>query len=137
MNVNKIRKHFTISKESLDYVKEIKENNKLTSESESIEYIIKEHKEKSETTTEMMIRIIANEVAKSMKSDYTKLIKAINHSDRNIQILLEMINGYFIKENVGEILSSDFARSEALDIAEENIKKRISKNRVRRLDNEW
>ncbi len=136
MNVNKIRKHFTISEMSLNYIKEIKEHNKLTSESETLEYIIKEHKEKSETTMEMMIRIIANEVAKSMKSDYAKLIKGINQSDRNLQILLEMINGYFIKENVGEILCSDFARSEALDIAEENIKKRISKNRVRRLDNE-
>ncbi len=131
-----VYRHFYLDEDYLEYLKAIKKKENLSSISKALNNVLREHKEKSETTREMMIRIIANEVAKSMKSDYAKLIKGVNQSDRNLQILLEMINGYFIKENVGEILCSDFARSEALGIAEENIKKRISKNRVRRLDNE-
>ena len=47
-----------------------------------------------------------------------------------------MLNGLFIKNSVGEILVSSVVKSEGLEIAEEAVRKRISKSRVRKLDNE-
>ena len=46
-----------------------------------------------------------------------------------------MLNGLFIKNSVGEILVSSVVKSEGLEMAEEAVKKRISKSRVRRLSN--
>ena len=129
-------KHFYIDKEFLDYLCEIKKTNNLSSMNQAINLVLKEHKEKSDTTTELMIKIIANEVAKALKSDLVKVIKGINSADRNTQIVMEMLNGLFIKSNVGYINTSDIVKAEGLELAEEAVKKRISKSRVRKLDNE-
>ena len=82
-----------------------------------------------------MIKIIANEVAKELKGELEKIIKGINSSDKNTQIVIEMLNGLFIKKNIGYINTSDVVKSEGLELAEEAVKKRISKSRVRRLSN--
>ncbi|RKI48309.1 hypothetical protein D7V67_07135 [Clostridium paraputrificum] len=129
-------KHFYIDKELLDYLCEIKKTNNLSSMNQAINLVLKEHKEKSDTTTEQMIKIIASEVAKALKSDLVKVIKGINSADRNTQIVMEMLNGLFIKNSVGEILVSNVVKSEGLEMAEEAVRKRISKSRVRKLDNE-
>ena len=129
-------KHFYIDKEFLDYLCEIKKTNNLSSMNQAINLVLKEHKEKSATTIELMIKIIASEVAKALKSDLVKVIKGINSADRNTQIVMEMLNGLFIKSNVGYINTSDIVKAEGLELAEESVKKRISKSRVRKLDNE-
>ncbi|MDB2125765.1 hypothetical protein [Clostridium paraputrificum] len=129
-------KHFYIDKEFLDYLCEIKKTSNLSSMNQAINLVLKEHKEKSDTTTEQMIKIIANEVAKELKGELTKIIKGINSADRNTQIVMEMLNGLFIKNSVGEILVSNVVKSEGLEMAEEAVRKRISKSRVRKLDNE-
>ncbi len=132
----KNRKHFTISNEANEYIKKVRSERKIRSESEALEHIVKEHKEKSDTTTELMIKIIANEVARELKCDLVKIIKGINSADRNTQIVMEMLNGLFIKSNVGYINTSDIVKAEGLELAEEAVRKRISKSRVRKLDNE-
>lgn len=129
-------KHFYIDKELLDYLCEIKKTNNLSSMNQAITLVLKEHKEKSDTTTEQMIKIIASEVAKELKGELTKIIKGINSADRNTQIVMEMLNGLFIKSNVGYINTSDIVKAEGLELAEESVRKRISKSRVRKLDNE-
>ncbi|MFR2529566.1 MAG: hypothetical protein ACLS9F_18145 [Clostridium paraputrificum] len=129
-------KHFYIDKDFLEYLSEIKKGNNLSSMNQAINLVLKEHKEKSATTTELMIKIIANEVAKELKGELTKIIRGINSSDRNTQIVMEMLNGLFIKSNVGYINTSDIVKAEGLELAEESVKKRISKSRVRKLDNE-
>lgn len=131
----KQNKHFYIDKYLLDYLKEVKEKNNLSSMNQAINLVLKDHKEKSDTTTELMIKIIANEVAKELKGELEKIIKGINSSDKNTQIVIEMLNGLFIKNSVGEILVSSVVKSEGLEMAEEAVKKRISKSRVRRLSN--
>ena len=129
-------KHFYIDKDFLEYLSEIKKGNNLSSMNQAINLVLKEHKEKSATTIELMIKIIANEVAKELKGELTKIIKGINSADRNTQIVMEMLNGFFIKNNVGFIATSDVFKAEGLELAEEAVRKRISKSRVRKLDNE-
>ena len=63
-------------------------------------------------------------------------INSMSSADRNTQIVMEMLNGFFIKNNVGFIATSDVFKAEGLELAEEAVRKRISKSRVRKLDNE-
>lgn len=130
-----IYKHFYIDSDYLEYLKDIKENEKLSSINKALNLVLEEHKQKADTTTEIMIKIIADEVAKALKSDIENLSKGVNYSDRNIQIMLEMMNGLFIKNNIGEIITSDIVKSEALEISERAVKKKISKSRVRKINN--
>lgn len=133
----KIKRNFSIEKNTFDYLNDIQsENANINSMSSAIDFIAMEHKSKSDTTIELMIKIIANEVAKELKGELTKIIRGINSSDRNTQIVMEMLNGLFIKKDIGYINTSDIVKSEGLELAEESVKKRISKSRVRKLDNE-
>lgn len=133
----KIKRNFSIEKNTFNYLNDIqKENANINSMSSAIDFIAMEHKSKSDTTIEQMIKIIASEVAKELKGELTKIIKGINSADRNTQIVMEMLNGLFIKSNVGYINTSDIVKAEGLELAEESVKKRISKSRVRKLDNE-
>ena len=133
----KIKRNFSIEKNTFNYLNDIqKENANINSMSSAIDFIAMEHKSKSDTTIEQMIKIIASEVAKELKGELTKIIKGINSADRNTQIVMEMLNGLFIKNSVGEILVSSVVKSEGLEMAEEAVRKRISKSRVRKLDNE-
>ncbi|MBS7131865.1 MAG: hypothetical protein E7A11_18785 [Clostridium sp.] len=133
----KIKRNFSIEKNTFDYLNDIqRENSNINSMSSAIDFIAMEHKSKSDTTIEQMIKIIASEVARELKCDLVKIIKGINSADRNTQIVMEMLNGLFIKNSVGEILVSSVVKSEGLEIAEEAVRKRISKSRVRKLDNE-
>lgn len=136
-NEPKIKRNFSIEKNTFDYLNDIQsENANINSMSSAIDFIAMEHKSKSDTTTEQMIKIIANEVAKELKGELTKIIKGINSADRNTQIVMEMLNGLFIKSNVGYINTSEIVKAEGLELAEESVRKRISKSRVRKLDNE-
>ena len=133
----KIKRNFSIEKNTFDYLNDIQsENANINSMSSAIDFIAMEHKSKSDTTIEQMIKIIASEVAKELKGELTKIIKGINSADRNTQIVMEMLNGFFIKNNVGFIATSDVFKAEGLELAEEAVRKRISKSRVRKLDNE-
>lgn len=133
----KIKRNFSIEKNTFNYLNDIqKENANINSMSSAIDFIAMEHKSKSDTTIEQMIKIIASEVAKELKGELTKIIKGINSADRNTQIVMEMLNGLFIKSNVGYINTSDIVKAEGLELAEEAVRKRISKSRVRKLDNE-
>lgn len=133
----KIKRNFSIEKNTFDYLNDIQsENANINSMSSAIDFIAMEHKSKSDTTTEQMIKIIANEVAKELKGELTKIIRGINSADKNTQIVMEMLNGLFIKSNVGYINTSDIVKAEGLELAEESVRKRISKSRVRKLDNE-
>lgn len=133
----KIKRNFSIEKNTFNYLNDIqKENANINSMSSAIDFIAMEHKSKSDTTIEQMIKIIASEVAKELKGELSKIIKGINSADRNTQIVMEMLNGFFIKNNVGFIATSDVFKAEGLELAEEAVRKRISKSRVRKLDNE-
>nr|WP_278678726.1 hypothetical protein [Clostridium paraputrificum] len=133
----KIKRNFSIEKNTFNYLNDIqRENANINSMSSAIDFIAMEHKSKSDTTIEQMIKIIASEVAKELKGELTKIIKGINSADRNTQIVMEMLNGFFIKNNVGFIATSDVFKAEGLELAEEAVRKRISKSRVRKLDNE-
>lgn len=136
-NEPKIKRNFSIEKNTFDYLNDIqRENANINSMSSAIDFIAMEHKSKSDTTMEQMIKIIASEVARELKCDLVKIIKGINSADRNTQIVMEMLNGLFIKNSVGEILVSNVVKSEGLEMAEEAVRKRIAKSRVRKLDNE-
>ena len=124
----KQNKHFYIDKDLLDYLKEVKKDNNLSSMNQAINLVLKEHKEKSKTTTELMLKIIANEVATELKNELQKIIKGVNSTDKHSQILIEMLNGFFIKSDVREILTTDIFKSEGLEIAESSVKKRIAKS---------
>ena len=92
----RIRKEYKMTEKNVEYIEEVKEKNNLKYSSEALDLIIREHRQNSDITTEAMIKIIAKEVADQIKGDMKEIKNVSNDTDRNTQILIEMINGFFV-----------------------------------------
>ena len=79
---------------------------------------------------------MAKEIGKVLKDDVDKFKVSARETDKNVQILIEMLNGYLIKEGTSDIvttsgLTTEFAmESPALKIAKEEVKKRLHRNKI-------
>ena len=121
---NRERKIYMLSKKNLEYIEEVKEKNNLKYNSEALDLIIREHRQNSDITTEAMIKLIAKEVSEQIKLDFKGIKKASNDTDRNTQILLEMINGFFVISEYGRLATTEDVIAPALTRASEIVDKR-------------
>ena len=120
----RIKKMFVISNKNLEYLGEVKEKNNLKYNSEALDLIIREHRQNSDITTEAMIKIIAKEVAEQIKFDMKEIKKSSNDTDRNTQILLELINGFFVISEYGRLATTEDIIAPALPRAIDLVDKR-------------
>ncbi|WP_338631285.1 hypothetical protein [Clostridium baratii] len=127
---------FWLGESEINYIKKYKELNKFPSQSNALEKIIEEHKEFTRATRTQEIDELANKLSKKVVENLKGMKLGIDNADRNTQILIEMLNGKYIKDRVGVIatttgISSEHSRkSEALEIAEKEVKKRIHRAKV-------
>lgn len=134
--MSKVTRHFTITEDTLDYLKKVKNENSLSSISLALEMVVSEHEKRSKIKTEDTAKLMAKEIGKVLKDDVDKFKVSARETDKNVQILIEMLNGYLIKEGIGDIvttsgLTTEFAmESPALKIAKEEVKKRLHRNKI-------
>ena len=133
----RIKKMFVISKKNLEYIEEVKEKNNLKYNSEALDLIIREHRQNSDITTEAMIKLIAKEVSEQIKLDFKGIKKASNDTDRNTQILLEMINGFFVISEYGRLATTEDIIAPALTRASELVDKRKEAKIVKGFDRKY
>ena len=126
----RIRKEYKMTEKNVEYIEEVKEKNNLKYSSEALDLIIREHRQNSDITTEAMIKIIAKEVAEQIKFD----MKSINDTERNTQILLELINGFFVISEYGRLATTEDIIAPALPKAIELVDTRRENKIVRGLD---
>ncbi len=119
------RKEYKMTRKNIEYIEEVKEKNNLKYNSEALDLIIREHRQNSDITTEAMIKLIANEVADKIKVDISGIKKSSNETDRNTQILLELINGLFVISRYGRLATTEDEVAPALTNASEIVDKRI------------
>ena len=134
--MSKISKHFTIDEKALKYLKKVKEENSLSSLSLALELVVKEHEKKSRVKVEDTAKLMADEIGKVLKDDVTKFKVSARETDKNVQILIELLNGLFIKSNIGDIVTTTglatgvAVESPGLKISKEEVKKRLHRNRI-------
>lgn len=134
--MNKLRRAYCVSKDVEDYLKKVKEENSLSSLSLCLELVVREHEKKSRVKVEDTAKFMAKEIGKVLKDDVSKFKVSARETDKNVQVLIEMLNGFFIKSNVGDIvtttgLSTGVAvESPGFKIAKKEISKRLHRNRI-------
>lgn len=128
------KKMFVVSKENLNYIEEVKEKNHLKYNSEALELIIREHKNNSDITTEVMINLIGEKLSEKLKAELLGIKKASNESDKNTQIIIELLNGLFVKSGYKILATTGDIKCKAIDNATEFVEKRIASKRVAKLD---
>lgn len=128
------KKMFVVSKENLNYIEEVKEKNHLKYNSEALELIIREHRNNSDITTEVMINLIGEKLSEKLKTELLGIKKASNESDKNTQIIIELLNGLFVKSGYKILATTGDIKCKAIDNATEFVEKRIASKRVAKLD---
>ncbi|MCX0354756.1 hypothetical protein LI064_09540 [Clostridium perfringens] len=129
---------YTISDKAKDYIRDFKMTNNLPSQSQALEKILEEHKFLKRKSREEELELLASSLCKKIMNEFKGTKLGINNIDRNTQIMIEMLNGYYLKQMVGKIATTtgettEVARkSEALEIAEAEVKTRIHKAKIRK-----
>ncbi|MDY6226518.1 MAG: hypothetical protein SPH93_02380 [Clostridium sp.] len=126
------RKEFKLTEKNLEYIEEVKEKNNLKYSSEALELIIREHKVNSDITIEATVSLIAKEVAELIRPDIKGIKKSSNSSDRNSQVIIELLNGFCVINSYGRLATreDDFAPAvkKAEDFIDTKIEKEFRKN---------
>ncbi|MEW9597583.1 hypothetical protein U9R71_30120, partial [Bacillus toyonensis] len=80
--------------------------------------------------------VVSNNLHDVLKSELTKIRLGANSADRNTQILIELLNGYFFLEGVDSLITTDKQEMGSVKIAKEVVAERISHARQKRIDHE-
>lgn len=133
---NRERKIYMLSKKNVDYIEKVKEKRDLKYNSEAIDLIIREHRINSDTTTEVMMNLIGEKISEQLKVELSGIKKASNQTDKNTQIIIELLNGLFVKSGYSILATTDDIKCEAIDRTIENIINLIKERLLENLKDE-
>ncbi|WP_144640970.1 hypothetical protein [Bacillus cereus] len=132
------RMQITLDEETDTYIKDYMEEHNIRYNGEAIVRICREHQ--ASKNTEWSLNYISEIVSKNLhdvlKSELIKIRLGANSADRNTQILIELLNGYFFLEGVDSLITTDKQEMGSVKIAKEVVAERISNARQKRLDHE-
>ncbi|MBK5432221.1 hypothetical protein ACFVWC_26930 [Bacillus mycoides] len=136
--MKEFRMQITLDEETDTYIKDYMEEHNIRYNGEAIVRICREHQ--TSKNTEWSLNYISEIVSKNLhdvlKSELTKIRLGANSADRNTQILIELLNGYFFLEGVDSLITTDKQEMGSVKIAKEVVAERISNARQKRLDHE-
>ena len=131
------RKHLYLSEESLKISEEFKKEKNLPSISKAIDEIIKEYKRKDsdgiKNVPEYMAKIIAEELKEELKN-IRSIKSATNSVNKDTQVILQLLNGIYYKEDYGVVPDLDFMPQKAYKFALEKVESKIKKEQYKKSD---
>ncbi|MBE5107867.1 hypothetical protein IGI01_22225 [Bacillus thuringiensis] len=134
------RMQITVDEETDTYIKDYMEEHNIRYNGEAIVRICREHQ--ASKNTEWSLNYVSEIVSKNLhdvlKSELTKIRLGANSADRNTQVLIELMNGYFFANDLDleSIITTDKIEVGGVKIAKEVVAERISNARQKRIDHE-
>ncbi|MGE7874966.1 hypothetical protein [Bacillus paramycoides] len=134
------RMQITLDEETDTYIKDYMEEHNIRYNGEAIVRICREHQ--ASKNTEWSLNYISEVVSKNLhdilKSELTKIRLGANSADRNTQVLIELMNGYFFANDLDleSIITTDKIEVGGVKMAKKTVEERISHLRQKRLDHE-
>ncbi|OOR10062.1 hypothetical protein BW897_24275 [Bacillus cereus] len=140
MENKKIRMKLSLNENVHQYIQDYMDENNITHPGDAISKICMEHQ--ASKSTEWSLNYISEIVSKNLhdilKSELTKIRLGANSADRNTQVLIELMNGYFFANDLDleSIITTDKIEVGGVKIAKEVVADRISHARQKRIDHE-
>ncbi|BCA36963.1 MULTISPECIES: hypothetical protein [Bacillus cereus group] len=140
MENKKIRMKLSLNENVHQYIQDYMDENNITHPGDAISKICMEHQasKSSEWSLNYISEIVSKNLHDVLKSELTKIRLGANSADRNTQILIELMNGYFFANDLDleSIITTDKIEVGGVKIAKEVVAERISNARQKRLDHE-
>lgn len=122
------------------YIQDYMDENNITHPGDAISKICMEHQasKSSEWSLNYISEIVSKNLHDVLKSELTKIRLGANSADRNTQVLIELMNGYFFANDLDleSIITTDKIEVGGVKIAKEVVAERISHARQKRIDHE-
>jgi hypothetical protein len=140
MENKKIRMKLSLNENVHQYIQDYMDENNITHPGDAISKICMEHQ--ASKSTEWSLNYISEIVSKNLhdvlKNELTKIRLGANSADRNTQVLIELMNGYFFANDLDleSIITTDKIEVGGVKIAKEVVAERISHARQKRIDHE-
>lgn len=133
----KARLRLSVNPEVLDYIEEIKEEQNLSFNGDAVSFLVADYKRliKEQWSLNYVAEVVSQNLHETLKEELTRVRLGTNNTDRNTQILIELVNGMMINDNVENIMTTDQLESDGLVTAKNVVQERIENKRQRRV--EW
>lgn len=134
--VELIRKKIKLTDKEMEYIQTFKELKTVTDDSTALRLIIDEHQELKNRMfdlnyiTNCLKAELIKDVSKFISADVLEEIRRVrlgtNNTDRNTQVLIELVTSWMILNDIEAISSTDKFKPEFLKFAEGVVHKRIT-----------
>ncbi|HBF5866232.1 hypothetical protein [Clostridioides sp. ZZV14-6044] len=121
--------HVSLDEKSFEFIETLKKE-KNSNRSKIISDIIREYM--NNMNEYEIFDIIADKLLDRMKIYLYSTKKTTNIIDENVQILIELINGIYLKEEYVDVVSTDVISSKALDSSKKIVKERQILNKYKK-----
>ncbi|MGO0987430.1 hypothetical protein ACTPEW_15970 [Clostridioides difficile] len=121
--------HVSLDEKSFEFIETLKKE-KNSNRSKIISDIIREYM--NNMNEHEIFDIIADKLLDRMKIYLYSTKKTTNIIDENVQILIELINGIYLKEEYVDVVSTDVISSKALDSSKKIVKERQILNKYKK-----
>lgn len=128
-------KSFTLTVEDIQYIEEYMVNHGLKNSSEALRKIIEYSKK--ESAAKSAAAEVADELERRYKDFFRRLKYSVSTIDSNVQVLLEMMNTFFVFQGVSDYIASDIIENDVLKAARENINDRIVHRQQRKASDKY
>lgn len=135
MSEKKTKRSFHLTDSEVDYIVDFQNKTKL-SRNLALSKILDEHKRSSNISSNEIYKILAKEIAaeiiNTLKPQLNSLKFSNNSISKDTQILLELINGIYFKEDYQAIPSTEKNKTRALEQSIDVVETRIAKAHYRK-----
>ncbi|HBH4034427.1 TPA: hypothetical protein KSL09_003252 [Clostridioides difficile] len=121
--------HVSLDEKSFEFIETLKKE-KNSNRSKIISDIIREYM--NNMNEYEIFDIIADKLLDRMKIYLCSTKKTTTIIDENVQILIELINGIYLKEEYVDVVSTDVISSKALDSSKKIVKERQILNKYKK-----
>lgn len=125
---------FRLEEETFSALKEVKEEQHLSSTTQAVEWLAREyHQQKTLIVSEQLCGEIAKSVSKELNKTLTRIRLGTNTADRNSKVILLLLNTLLAYSKMNSLIPEDTPQ---LIQAKELVKKEIERYRILKLERE-
>lgn len=140
-----------LSCEDIEYIEKIQKENNLSSRNKALSFIINEHKSNSENTLKNMYEYMADKISEQLREDLKNVKNSIskevtdninptlkslkyssNATNKDTQILIELMNGVYYKQDYGIVPTSVQFPTPGLKRAIDTVETKIAKEHYKK-----
>lgn len=132
--MSKAAKTYRLSESSLSYLESYAEETHLTNTA-ALEQILSEHKAMRDNQGNQIATQVVKQIEDKYANMFTRMRLATTMTDRNMEVVLEILNTLLITSKVNIAYTSNMAKSSVWEECETVVKNRIAKYKQRKDNN--